>query len=222
MTTISDAVLERINTAPPEEKKRTGELGQDEFLQLMLAQIQNQDPFQPMENGEFIAQMAQFATVDGIEEMRTSIGALNDTMTSSQALTASTLVGRGVLAPAGEVSFDGTTPTTVSILSGEGASKLTLSIFDGAGALVSRRELTPSPTGVTRLEWDGRASNGAVLPAGNYRLEAQASLEGEFVAADTAVEKRIESVTIGKGAGDLKLNLNDGGVMQFSDAREFL
>lgn len=222
MTTVSDAVLDRLNTAPPEEKTRTGELGQEEFLSLMLAQIQNQDPFEPMENGEFIAQMAQFATVDGIEDMRTSIANLNDTMTSSQAVTASTLVGRGVLAPADTVQFDGTTPVTVSILADPGASRLTLDVLDAAGALVARREVTPAPGGTTRIEWDGRASNGAALPAGAYRLQAQAGSNGEFVAVDTAVEKRIDSVTIGSSISDLQLNLNDGRSMKFSDARELL
>jgi len=222
MNTISDQVLERLNAAPPGEKKRSGELGQDEFLELMVAQIQNQDPFEPMQNGEFIAQMAQFATVDGISEMRGSMSALNDTMTASQALSASALVGRGVLAPGRELAFDGSSPVGLSVLADQNASAITLDVFDAAGALVTRRELAPSPDGVTRYAWDGRADGGALLPAGTYRMQAQAAVAGEVVAAETAVARRIDSVTIGAKAGDLRLNLDDGAVMNFNDAREFL
>ena len=105
MTTISQGVMEALNTRAPEDQKRNGELGQDDFLELMIAQVQHQDPFQPMENGEFIAQMAQFATVDGIQNMESSISELNGTMASNQALTATTLVGRSVMAPGGEFAL---------------------------------------------------------------------------------------------------------------------
>ena len=222
MNTISDQVLERLNAAPPGENKRTGELGQDEFLELMVAQIQNQDPFQPMQNGEFIAQMAQFATVDGISEMRGSMASLNDTMTASQALSASALVGRGVLAPGRELNLDGTGPVGLSVLADANASSVTLDVFDASGALVARKDLAPSGDGVTRYVWDARAADGSMLPAGTYRMQAQATVAGQTLAAETAVARRIDSVTIGAKAGDLRLNLDDGAVMNFNDAREFL
>jgi flagellar basal-body rod modification protein FlgD len=222
MSTIPDQVLERINTAPVAEKKRTGELGQEEFLELMIAQVQHQDPFQPMENGEFISQMAQFATVDGIKEMRTSIAALNDSMTSNQALTTSSLVGRSVLADSDQLSFDGSQPAAVTLLTEPGATALTFNVYDATGALVSHRQLTPADTGVTRFAWDGRGIDGSILPAGTYRFDAQAAVDGEFVAANTAVARKIDSVTIGASLSELKLNLDNGASMSFSEAREFL
>ena len=105
MNTISQQVLNEVNARPPEEQKRNGELGQGDFLELMIAQIEHQDPFEPMENGEFIAQMAQFATVDGIQNMESSISSLNGTMSSNQAMTATTLVGRSVMAPGDEFAL---------------------------------------------------------------------------------------------------------------------
>ena len=77
------------------DKKRT-ELGQDAFLKLMTAQMQHQDPFKPMESGEFLGQIAQFSTVSGIQAMQESLAGLSTALTSNQTLQAANLVGRGV------------------------------------------------------------------------------------------------------------------------------
>jgi len=90
---------ESLGLARPEEKKRTEDVGQEQFLELMLAQLQNQDPLKPMENGEFLSQMAQFSSAKGIQEMSQSLDTFTQSLTSSQALQASSLIGRHVLVP---------------------------------------------------------------------------------------------------------------------------
>ena len=74
-------------------------LGQSDFLKLMTTQLQNQDPFAPMDNGDFIAQMAQFSTVTGIQEMNSSIGKLVEEFDQARIATASNLLGHSVLVP---------------------------------------------------------------------------------------------------------------------------
>ncbi|MBE0509915.1 MAG: flagellar hook assembly protein FlgD, partial [Gammaproteobacteria bacterium] len=91
--------LNGVNTTKNSNEKKTGELGQDEFMTLMLAQMKHQDPMNPMENGDFIAQLAQFRTVTGIDQLNNSFNGFSQTMQSSQALQASSLVGREVLVP---------------------------------------------------------------------------------------------------------------------------
>ena len=86
----------RTTTDPSEEDSRT-ELGQDDFLKLMTEQLANQDPFEPMENGEFMGQIAQFGAVDGINNLLTSFNDLAVNLQSSQALQASNIIGRQVL-----------------------------------------------------------------------------------------------------------------------------
>lgn len=221
MSTITEQVLEGINARPAEERKRSGELGQEDFLELMLAQVRNQDPFSPMENGEFIAQMAQFATVDGIQEMQKSVAALNTTMASSQVLTASTLVGRGVLAPGGAFTLGEQGGVSGVLSTDPGASRLTLSIHDAAGALVARRALAASPDGITRFAFDGTGASGSRLPPGRYRIEAEALAGGSSRRAEVALEQRVDSVTIGAGLDDLRLNLDGGASLPFTDVREF-
>ena len=81
------------------ERATKSELGQQDFLKLMTAQLQNQDPFSPMENGDFIAQMAQFSTVSGIEQMNRGLTGLADQMRQMRIATASNLLGHSVLVP---------------------------------------------------------------------------------------------------------------------------
>lgn len=221
MSTIPEQVLDQINSRPPEERRRRGELGQEDFLELMLAQVKNQDPFEPMQNGEFIGQMAQFATVDGIQEMQKSISSLNSTMSSNQALSASALVGREVLAPGSTFTFDGQGPADGAVQADQEARSVVLNVFDAAGALVARRDLLASPSGVTRFSFDGIGSNGQPLPAGSYRVQAEALVGNESQQAQVSLARRIESVTVGAGAGDITLNLAGGESIGFGQVTEF-
>ena len=185
MSTIPEQVLERINSAPVEERRRSGELGQEDFLELMIAQVRNQDPFQPMENGEFIAQMAQFASVEGIQEMQKSIAALSTAMASNQALTASTLVGRSVLAPGGDFALGAEGGVSGVFSTDAPAVSMVMNVYDAAGALVARRQMAPSPDGYTRFAFDGFGADGTRLAAGDYRIEAEALVDGTAVSAET-------------------------------------
>ena len=222
MSTIPEQVLERINSAPVEERRRSGELGQEDFLELMIAQVRNQDPFQPMENGEFIAQMAQFASVEGIQEMQKSIAALSTAMASNQALTASTLVGRSVLAPGGDFALGAEGGVSGVFSTDAPAVSMVMNVYDAAGALVARRQMAPSPDGYTRFAFDGFGADGTRLAAGDYRIEAEALVDGTAVSAETTLARRIDSVTLGKGLEDLKLNLDGGSAIDFASVREFL
>ncbi len=222
MSTIPEQVIERLNARPPEEKKRSGELGQKDFLKLMIAQVRHQDPFNPMENGEFIAQMAQFATVEGIQTMQGSISELNRTMASNQALMAGTLVGRSVLAPAGELTLPAEGGVDGVITADPDASRLVMDVLSPAGALVARRDIAPAPGGATRFTFDGIGADGTRLPPGSYRVQVEATVAGKAAAAETAFARRIDSVTIGSGIDDLKLNLDSGEQVGFSGVREFM
>src|SRR5690625_1502858 len=79
------------------QQKAPGEIGQEDFLKLMVTQLQNQDPFSPMENGEFLAQIAQFTTATGIQELQQSFERFSSNIKTEQALQAASLVGRNVV-----------------------------------------------------------------------------------------------------------------------------
>ena len=225
MATINNNLSSTINelglgTPASQGTKNRDQLGQTEFLDLMIAQLKTQDPFSPMENGEFISQMAQFSSVTGLAELQQSFDKLATSLQSNQALQASSLVGRTVLVP----SAVGTLPTGGSI---SGAVHLPLSsgsvgvnIQDSAGQVVRRLELGSQPSGEVYFKWDGLSNAGVPAQSGRYFISADAGINGETVALETLMSSSVGSVTLGQGGKGLTLNLTDGNIVDFSKVKE--
>ena len=136
--------------APPQQASR-GELGQDDFLTLMITQFRNQDPFKPMENGDFLGQLAQFSTVSGIDSLNTSFSGLSGALRDEQALQAANLVGRNVLAVSEVGHFDGDAPMRAAAEINSAASNVQLEITDANGELVRRIDIGEQPPGTVRF-----------------------------------------------------------------------
>jgi len=144
-------------------------IGQQDFLTLMLAQLKNQDPLKPMENGEFLAQLAQFSTVGGIEKMNDTLTSVGDGMRDFRIATAANLLGHQVLVP-GNVArpaADGTINGVVDLP--EDASSVTITYSDAnTGAILNTQTLTDQPAGLTGFSWTdlppGMAESRSPLP----------------------------------------------------------
>ncbi len=144
-----------INTQKTAEERASGDdLGQEDFLQLMTAQLQNQDPFAPMENGDFIAQMAQFSTVSGIEEINTNLTSLSDEMRQTRIATASTLLGQSVLVPGTMARPDDKGEIHGVFELPQAASASRVSYTDAiSGELLHNQDLGPQGTGLVGFSW---------------------------------------------------------------------
>ena len=200
--------------------KKNDQLGQNEFLKLMLAQLKNQDPFKAMDPSQFLGQLAQFSTVTGIQQMQDAFGTLSDSMRSSQVLDGSTMIGREVL-----VASEGATLQAEGSVHGAfdvpaGATGLTLNIRDANGTLV-RHTALPAGTGLQEFSWDGTADNGARAAAGNYTFEAIATGGGRSESLEMLLSSRVTSVTIDPSTG-LTLNTQDLGARALSDVRRVM
>ena len=200
--------------------KKKDQLGQNEFLKLMLAQLKNQDPFKAMDPSQFLGQLAQFSTVTGIQQMQDAFGTLSDSMRSSQVLDGSTMIGREVL-----VASEGATLQAEGSVHGAfdvpaGATGLTLNIRDANGTLV-RHTALPAGTGLQEFSWDGTADNGARAAAGNYTFEAIATGGGRSESLEMLLSSRVTSVTIDPSTG-LTLNTQDLGARALSDVRRVM
>lgn len=194
------------------------DLGKNEFLQLLVAQLNNQDPLAPQENGEFIAQLAQFSTVEGIEKMNGSMDAMVSGFQSSQALQASSLVGRTVVIQGEQAMVDTQTGFTGQLALPQASGAVLVNVYDEAGSMVSTVNLGGLEKGLHDFAWDGTDASGNPLPSGRYRFEAQTSINGETKQLATLLPANVDSVSLGVGhGGEMVLNLAGLGSIGLSD-----
>ncbi len=190
-----------------EESTGKQDLKQEDFLSLLTKQLSQQDPFKPVSNDQMIAQMASFATVDGIGKMNTQFESLNSSMTSNQALQASSLVGRDVLVPgAAGVKQDDASMAAMVKLS-QPIDNVFVRVENEAGQLVRTFEVGAKPAGDTRVLWDGNDESGNPLPAGKYHVKASGLVDGKSQEFPVSTYANVNSVLLGKGDGNVLLNL---------------
>lgn len=199
------------------ETTTSKELGKNEFLNLLVAQLNNQNPLEPQGNGEFIAQLAQFSQVEGIEKLNSSMGSLLSGYQSSQALQASSLVGRKVIVPTDKAVVDTSESFKASLVLPTSSSNVYVNVYDNAGAVVSRVNMGEQAAGNVSFIWDGKDASGNLLPPGTYKFEAQATYEGETEALYTMLPANVDSVVL--GGSELMLNLAGLGSVPLSQVQ---
>ena len=209
-------------TQPQEKTNKNDELGQAEFLELMTAQLQFQDPLKPMENGEFLGQMAQFGTVSGINDLNASFSTMSAALQSNQALQASTLVGRAVMVPSDVVSLEPGTPVKGAVNLEQFASNVSISIQNASGELIQRIELGDQAAGVLDFEWNGLDQSGNAMAAGQYLISAEVRRGDTVEAGETLAVVDVESVTLGAGGQELTLSVTGLGDIDMSQVRKIL
>jgi flagellar basal-body rod modification protein FlgD len=207
--------------AAAQAKKSANNLGIDEFLTLMTTQLKNQDPMKPLEGTEFVAQLAQFGAVSGIQQMQSSMETLAASLRSTQAMNGTSLVGHDILAHASSIHY-----TQGANVSGEftvpaGVSSLQVRITDASGVVV--RDVTlPPQSGATPFTWDGLRSDGAAAESGTYDIEVIASVGGVSESLDLFLAGRVSSVTIENGGAGLTLNTSALGSVSMTDVRRVM
>lgn len=193
------------------------ELGKNEFLNLLVAQLNNQDPLSPQDNGAFIAQLAQFSQVEGVEKLNKSMESLVSGYQSSQALQASSLVGRKVIIPSDKAVVDTSESFKASLVLPASSSNVYVNIYDKAGSSVSRVNLGEQAAGNVSFIWDGKDSGGNLLPPGTYKFEAQATYPDGTKGLYTMLPANVDSVTL--GGSELMLNLAGLGSVPMSQVQ---
>jgi flagellar basal-body rod modification protein FlgD len=184
-------------------------LNSKEFMTLMVAQMKNQDPTKPQDPSAFLAQLAQFSTVTGIQDMQSSITTLSDALRSSQVLGGSTLVGHEVMAEADTAALGASDSVRGSATIPAGASNAMLVVTDASGALVRRVQLS-SQEGVQDFTWDGNTDLGTRAPAGSYTVKALAQVGTAAEQVSTQLVSKVGSVTIDPTTFQLTLNTQMG------------
>lgn len=170
--------------------QRRTEMGQEDFLRLMTEQLKNQDPLKPMEQGEFIGQMAQFSTVKGIEQMNMGLNNLSYLMGESQALQAASMVGRTAYIGTDIATLEGESGVH-GALKADGTGPVTVEVRTPAGQLVRSFVVEAGAGGVADFQWDGLDANGQRAANGEYRITAKQNNK----AADVQIATRVDSVS---------------------------
>jgi flagellar basal-body rod modification protein FlgD len=202
------------------------ELGQEDFLALMVAQLKNQDPFKPMDPSQYVGQLAQFSSVSGLASMNQQITALTNSLRGNQVLDGAALIGRTVIAPGKEIYLDAAGNENRILPQGmvdvpAGATSVQLVVKDASGVLIKSQALDNS-RGPQGFSWDGTTDSGADAAAGTYKIEVVAKVGGDNVSLATSVAARVSSVALDPLTGSLVLTTDPLGDVEMSDIERVL
>ena len=217
-----DSILKKLGVKGEEDPKPASKdnLGQSDFLKLMTTQLQNQDPFAPMENAEFIAQMAQFSTVTGITEMGASLKGIAEQLGEFRIATAANLLGSSVMIPGNYARPDesGEIHGMLDLPSASGATSLTFS--NAAGDLLHTRQLGAQPSGLVGFEWSDVPQS--VLDSGEaVRIEAFADMGKGMESLTPSIFAEILAASTGDAVNGVMLDVRDYGEVRAADVKKF-
>lgn len=205
--------------SPGASSGNIGGLTMANFLTLMTAQLKNQDPLNPTDSNQFLNQLSELSTVEGIAQMNTSMNTLSNSMLSSQALASVSLVGKGVLAQADAANYASGQTLGGAVDVPTGATGVTLSITNGAGVLVDQIAV-PANAGMQSFRWNGQQSNGQPAPSGAYNVIANAIVGGKNQAATTYISGTVSSITLGATGQSPTLNTPELGPVLLSSVQQ--
>ncbi|GGC03804.1 basal-body rod modification protein FlgD [Oxalicibacterium flavum] len=217
-STLPQSVLDAMNTSTTSTQS-TAEEAQDRFLKLLVTQMQNQDPLNPLDNAQVTSQLAQLSTVTGIDKVNATLESLIGSYQSAQSLQAANLIERGVLTEGNAVALN----EGQGIMGVEFAADVdaaTLEVKDASGKVIHTVDLGPQKAGPIPLLWDGTTSDGGKAADGNYTFSVKATVAGSAVTATSLQFGIVTSVTT--GSSGTKVNVPGLGAVDVSDIRQIL
>jgi flagellar basal-body rod modification protein FlgD len=192
-------------------------LDMNSFMKLLTTQLQNQDPTNPTDNSQMVAQLAQFSSLQGINQLNTTVSGFQSSIQSNQIMQAASLVGKAAIVK-GSAAYVSTgtsstgTPQSSGILGAvdvpTGATNLAVTITNSSGQVVNTQTVPITGSTQPNFAWNGLMPDGSTAPAGTYQVSASATVSGKGVAAQTYVGAVIDSV--GVSATGPQLNLAGG------------
>lgn len=224
MTTTSSVTSGTSTSSTSSSSTTTAADIQNRFLTLLVAQLENQDPLNPLDNTEITNQLAQMSTVQGIEQLNTTLDSLMSSLADTQAVQASALIGKTVLVPGANLTLSSSTDssgtTTTSAYGGvnlaSAADSVTVKIYDASGNLVQTQSLGKADAGSMLFSWDGKTSSGSTAATGAYTFKVTATKGTESVTA-TALDLGTVSALTRTTSGNFVLDLGTLGTVSFDD-----
>jgi len=197
----------------------TVEEAQDRFMKLLVTQMRNQDPLNPLDNAQVTSQLAQLSTVSGIDKLNTTLQSLQGSYQTSQTLQATDMIGHGVLVPGSMIDL-ADSKAILGVDIPDAADKVSVTVRNAAGVAVRTFDLGAQQAGVVPLAWDGKTDAGTTAVDGTYKMEVNAVRGDTTVAAKTLSFGTVSSVTT--GTAGVKLSVPGVGNVNFADVRQIL
>jgi len=204
-----------LNSSQDPEKVKSDK---NQFLELMIAQLENQNPLEPQEGGEFLAQLAQFSMVDGIERLNASTDTMQLNFRSSQALEAANLVGRSVSVASDRFYIDGE-GVSGAVEVPNATSNVLVQVTNMSGEVVKEFSLGEQSKGLAAFTWDGTDTAGIPLPSGSFQVSAFAKTSDGEEQLGTQIGMNVDSVTLGEN-GSVELNVNGFGTLGLDQVKQ--
>jgi flagellar basal-body rod modification protein FlgD len=209
--------LSSLGLAPPTDTKKT-ELGQTDFLNLMMTQLKNQDPTKPLDSGQFLGQLAQFGTVSGLQDLQTKFDTLSSSLVSSQALQAASLVGKFALVKSSSAPLASGGAIAGAIDVPAATDSVQVEVRNASGQAVAHLSLGSASAGLARFQWDGTEDDGTQAAPGTYQLVGSYGSGTKTTAADTLVYAPVNSVVL--SSDGFTVDVGGVGDVPFSQIRE--
>ncbi|WP_329742652.1 flagellar hook assembly protein FlgD [Dyella sp. A6] len=220
MTTINTNSTASTSSGSSVSSALSSTMSQADFLKLMTAQLQAQDPTNPVNNSQFVSQMAQFSQLSATQKLDTDLTTLSNNVSSAtqtnQMLSSSNLLDRSVLVPSSNLAYSGSAMNGgVQVTS---AGPVTVQIADSAGNVVRTIQLGTQNAGMSNFSWDGKDDNGNALPSGNYTVSASSG----STALNTYVAGTVTSVGYGGTTAGTTLQVAGVGDVSLSQVAQIL
>jgi flagellar basal-body rod modification protein FlgD len=215
MTPISSVTAATQTAAKADSTAET----EDRFLKLLVAQMRNQDPLNPLDNAQVTSQMAQLSTVSGINKLGELVQSLSSAFTQTQSLQATSMIGRGVLTDGSAIALSQGVAVGGFELASP-ADQVLVMVKDSAGNLVHSSNLGPQNAGISVFKWDGVRDDGSAAADGVYRFEIQASQNGKAVSTGTLSYGSVASVSL--NGSEVQLNLLNLGAASLAQIKQVL
>jgi flagellar basal-body rod modification protein FlgD len=221
MTTTSSvgSTTQGINDALKSGSSSAADL-QNNFLKMLVTQLNNQDPLKPLDNSQLTSQLAQISTVSGMQTMNATLTQLLNQTSASRAMDSAALIGRTVMVPGKQVSVEGGMPGKIGLDLPSTADSVTVDVLDKSGNVVRTLDMKGQTAGVHDIAWDGKNDAGVAVADGDYTFKVRATANGTSVQPVALVYGKVQSIS-GDSTGVL-VDLGGGQAANVDDVRRIL
>lgn len=200
-------------------KKTNEDMGKQEFLTLFTAQLQNQNPLEPVKNEAFVAQLAQFSQLEALTNMQSSLDSFVTSMSGERLLGSASLIGKKVAmtdTPT-QLASGGTIEASIDLPLG--ANGIQVSVFDSQGRLVQELTAGPQTPGTVPISWDGKDAAGNNAPSGLYSLSATGVVNGQTTTVPVSTLSTVRAISSNPADGSVSVEVDGGKTLLLTDVK---